>query len=585
MKDIYNRYKIIIVLIFLIAVYFNSFDFIDIKLKDYFYQQGRKASNEIVIIGIDDESLKENGRWPWSRIKMADILEVIEKGEPAVVEFDIVFSEESNEKEDEYFNKVLKKYDNVYLAEYAKLEDSTTKGKIISQNWICPIDKFKKVSNLGNINIIPDYDGIVRKIPLVIENSQKKSISMPYLLYKDYMKNKELNYISVDKNNFNIFIDYKIDFKVLSFNSVLNRKIFLDEDISEKLYFKDKIVIIAPFTTGIDDYYYTSLQKNKQIFGAEIQANIIDNLLNNNLKKEINRGIMVLIVLVFIIISLVIIEKMSPICTFLMYIVLNIIYIIFSIYMYELGIIINIIYPIIWTIICYSLFYIIKYLKQLKKVKEVTNIFGEYVSPKIVKELINKGIDNIHLGGISKYVTLFFVDIRGFTTISEKLQPNEVVDILNKYFSTCVECIFKYDGTLDKFVGDEIMALFNAPVDVENHELMAVKAAVMMRDKGEVLKSEVREKYNIDLSFGIGINAGEAIIGNIGTKFRMDYTAIGDAVNTAARLQGISKGFQIIISDNIYQKVKSYIDVVDLDYVQVKGKKEKIKIWEVKSIK
>ena len=168
--------------------------------------------------------------------------------------------------------------------------------------------------------------------------------------------------------------------------------------------------------------------------------------------------------------------------------------------------------------------------------------------------------------------------------MSEKLEPEKVVSVLNEYFENCVDSIFKYDGTLDKFVGDEIMAVFNAPIDLPNHELAAVRAAIDMRDNGRKLHDRVREEFGVELKFGIGLNSGYAIVGNIGTSFKMDYTCIGDAVNTAARLQSISKGGQIIISKSVYDKVKDYIEVTDLDEVKVKGKEEQIKIYQVEGL-
>jgi len=198
-------------------------------------------------------------------------------------------------------------------------------------------------------------------------------------------------------------------------------------------------------------------------------------------------------------------------------------------------------------------------------------MFEKYVSPYIIKKIIKQ--KKLKLGGERQEVTILFSDIRGFTTISEKNQPEKVVKMLNDYFNTATKIIQKNEGAVDKFIGDAIMALFNAPVKNTSHADNALKTAIQMQKEFK--------KQNINA--GIGINTGDAIIGNIGSSKVMDYTAIGDAVNTASRIQALAKTGEIIITDSTYNKLKLNKPKTTTRLVTVKGKEKPIKIHVIKT--
>jgi adenylate cyclase len=213
-----------------------------------------------------------------------------------------------------------------------------------------------------------------------------------------------------------------------------------------------------------------------------------------------------------------------------------------------------------------------KRLEEQKDKIKIKTFFERYVNPKIINELLQK--ERLELKGRRKKVTVFFMDIRGFTTMSEKMSAEQVVDVLNHYFEISTSIIFKYDGTVDKFLGDCVMALFNAPTDVKDHELKAVQAAI------EIQKA-IRKGGEVDT--GIGINTGDAIIGNIGSKHKIDYTAIGDTVNTASRLEGQTRAGEIVISKSVYDKVKHKFPTPHKENVMLKGKKKPVEIYRYKT--
>ncbi len=207
-------------------------------------------------------------------------------------------------------------------------------------------------------------------------------------------------------------------------------------------------------------------------------------------------------------------------------------------------------------------------LTEKKRLEAVRDMFRRYVSPAVVDRLPSDP-DQLKLGGQRQEISIVFADIRGFTSFSERLQPEELVVILNRYLSLAAEAVLKHEGTLDKFMGDAVMAFFNAPLPQEDHALRAVKAALDMQG---AIDEYNKAEDGAQLSYGVGINLGEAVVGNIGTAEQMNYTAIGDSVNLAKRLQETAGGGQILLSHSTYQKVKDYVDANRLEPVQVKGR-------------
>jgi len=204
------------------------------------------------------------------------------------------------------------------------------------------------------------------------------------------------------------------------------------------------------------------------------------------------------------------------------------------------------------------------------------------MAPAVIKKILDEGDEGLMLRGQRRCVTVLFVDIRGFTTMSENTQPEDVVDMLNMYLDLVATCIHKHGGTLDKFIGDAAMAIWNAPYDTEDFTMAAVQAALDMRSESGALGLKLQEAFGKTLQFGIGINSGDAVIGNIGASFRMDYTAIGDTVNIAARLESNAKPGQILVSRAVVDKLGD--GVVPVSYIgrlKVKGKGEEIEAYEL----
>ncbi|MFB0527821.1 MAG: adenylate/guanylate cyclase domain-containing protein, partial [bacterium] len=225
-----------------------------------------------------------------------------------------------------------------------------------------------------------------------------------------------------------------------------------------------------------------------------------------------------------------------------------------------------------------------KYATEEREKKRIKSIFQRYVSSQVVEELLTSP-DKVVLGGRRREITVLFADIRNFTGMASRMAPEEVVSILNEFFTMITEVIFKYNGTLDKYIGDAVMAIYGAPIEEENHAEKALETALEMQKRMGSLEKRFLERGIEPIKIGIGITTGEAVIGNIGSLRRMEYTAIGDSVNLASRLEEVAKPDQILISENTYQIVKDIVKAKVLEPMAIRGKAELVQVYEVLGLK
>lgn len=548
---------------------------------DFYHSRFSKTTNEnIIIVGIDDNSLDKIGKWPWDRMIYGDLIEKIEAGKPSAIGIDIIFSEKSsNSYSDEYLSEVLSKYDNIVVPSYGVFNDYTVEGEISVKQMINPVELFRKDSVQGHINIIVDEDGIVRQ-PLFRYYYENQAFdSFAYQLFKINSGKEDQEYEENKWSTRYIKFSGSTDtFENVSFYDVLSGEV-------PGSYFEGKIVLIGPFTRGLQDSYYTSADKQRVMYGVEIHANIIKNMIDKSFVEKLSGYIDFMILIGIAFLGYLILKIKNVMIATVSFATSYVSITSLSVLIYDRGYIINIFYPMLLLTFIAIYYLISKYMLEIFEKRKITNMFSRYVAPQIVKEIIKEGSESIELGGSRREISVLFVDIRGFTTLSEKAEPEEIVEILNKYLDLCANSIFEYDGTLDKFIGDATMAIFNAPLFLEDHALKAVYAALKMKNGAIELQEELENLYGVKVQFGIGINTGYAVVGNIGCKARMDYTAIGDSVNTAARLESNSKAGQILISKSTYEQVRDRVIVESLGSIKVKGKERSIDIYEVKGKK
>ncbi|GAB1476405.1 adenylate/guanylate cyclase domain-containing protein [Bacillota bacterium] len=578
-----------IILIFALLMFFNAFETMDKRLQDALYQKQLPIGAEVVIVGIDDDSLGALGKWPWPRDYHGELIRLISEGEPSVIGYDIILSEDSSEEgADDYLLQMAGNAGNVIFPTYGSFASSAKKGILEPIDMARPFSALAAVTGSGHINTMMDNDGIVRKTILYFEYEGEKIQSFAWEIYKQYEADSgkaelEMDAIPLDpwKRMSIRFSGEPRSFEIVPFFSVLSG------DIPGE-YFRDKIVLVGPTAIGLaDDYYFTPMAPHTPMYGVEIHANIINQLLAQKFWKEVPFGVQLMIMLALWVGAYFCFRRFKPWIGASTFFIIAVLFLAAAkiVSSSGSGYIFSFAYPLILIALQYVAALGEKFISEQLEKKRVTAVFGKYVAPQIVDKILEEGEAGLQLGGSRRDITVLFVDIRGFTPLSEAAEPEEVVSILNDYLTLCAESIFAYGGTLDKYIGDATMALFNAPLDLGNHQLRAVQTAWAMHLGAIPLQKKLEEKFGKTVRFGVGIHTGSAIVGNIGAAFRMDYTAIGDTVNTASRIESNSKPGQILISQEVYDHVKDYVEVTDIGPIQVKGKSKELQIYQIDNIR
>ena len=573
---------IIILLIMMVFTFFNTFETVENRLRDSYLDQENSVDTRIIILGIDDESLAELGQWPWPRNYHAEVIAKLIEGGAAAIGLDIMLPEPARyPEEDQALVEVALTTDRLVVPVFGLFERFTGAGQMDARMVSFPIPELAEAATLAHINTFPEPDGIVRRALTNYDYEGSNFRSFSYMLYRKYCEYEgieplELSEIPLDRWN-RYYVDFTGEpgtFEHLPYLWVLNG------DIPPE-YFEGKIVMIGPYAAGIEDYYFTPLDYQTPMYGVEVHANILQTFLDEKFKQEVPFGVNVLILLVLGAFSYYIFHKLSPIITAFVLAVISVVYLFAARQIFLQGKIIALIYPLVLIALIYLVLLAYRYIEEMLERRRVTDVFGRYVAPQVVDQILNTGEEGLKLGGSRREISVLFVDIRGFTPMSEKAEPEEVVEILNLYLNLTAQSIFKFDGTLDKFIGDATMAIFNAPLDVPDHAFKAAQAAEAMRDGSVPLEKELERRFGRTVHFGIGVNTGYAVVGNIGAEVRMDYTAIGDTVNTAARLESNAKPGQILLSQATYERIKDRVEVTPLGTIKVKGKEEGIEIFQL----
>ncbi|MFH1233646.1 MAG: adenylate/guanylate cyclase domain-containing protein [Patescibacteria group bacterium] len=583
-----KKYSTILIILLIISIVicllFSLGFFISWRNKfiDKLFIQGN-PSKEIIIVAVDNKSLQKLGRWPWDRKIQANLINKINEQKPQVIGFDVNFSEKSSEEADEELAQAITIAGNVILP--IEVELKIEKNKIIATSFLFSIEKIKNTAlNLGITNTPPDQDSIFRRLPTIVYDKNGQAYSaFASVIANFYLKSKGfyLPVIPVDKKGRMIinYVGKPGTFTTISASDVIDGKI-------QNTLLKDKIVLIGATAPDLHDEQITPVSAGHPMSGVEIHANAINTILNNDFLKPINiyAQLAIFIFLIFIVSFVLIWFRI--ITSSIITMVILAVYHIVSIIVFEKGIIFDLFYAILTIGLTYLVMVVWKYIVEYKEKKQIENIFSHYVSPEIIKEILADP-NKLKLGGQKKELTILFSDIRDFTAISEKLSPEKLVHLLNKYLSAMTDLIMESNGVVDKYIGDAIMAFWGTPIKQPNHAQFACQTALRMISILNEKRKEWQKKFGVELRIGIGINTGQAIIGNMGSSKRFDYTIIGDSVNLASRLEGVTKqyGVPIVISEYVKNQVNDKFIFRYLDKVRVKGKKEGIEIYELISLR
>ncbi len=534
-------------IILILLAKFGLFYTWNLRLTDELYG-GKPALQNIVIIAVDDKSLQEIGRWPWQRNVYADLLKYTTNA--SIVAFDIAFFEQT--PEDAQLGEAMRKAGNVLIAREYDFGRKTE---------LAPGAGFENIQT-GMVNIYTDQDGTSRSIPVKLEDKP----SLAYLVAQAYIGKEP----SVPGQR--ILVNYARGpgaYKTYPAADVINGRIASSE-------FENAIVFVGATAPDLHDDYIVPTSNGKRMPGVEIHAHAVQTILARQFLTYQTFTTLAVVILIISLIagflySTIKIRYSAPIMA-----ALALAYIIFSIFVFKKGLITNLVYPII-TIAATSLT-TISYMAAHESYnkKHILSLFGKYVSKDVVDHLL-KSEKSIELGGTEREVTSMFADIRGFTAMAEKMTPHQVITFLNHYFGDMTDLIFAHEGTLDKYVGDALFALWGSPLPDKDHAYKAVKCALAIQEK---LKTQHRKDIP-PINLGIGICSGPAVVGNMGSKQRQEFTAIGDTINTSSRLSGTASGGQIMITESTYKMIKGRVEVKQLEPLKVKGKEKPLIVYEV----
>ena len=651
-------------LLTLVSLYIYSIDltlFHTFELKSYDFKvrsRGvRPIGGQVVIIAIDEASLKQQGRWPWPRTILAHLVDRASEAGAAVIGFDIFFPEKdvyvplatveeamrhsdlrgmdseamiawlkNVGDSDRNFAAALDRSERsvlgyfVYSSDEKENRDAVpldpehlallefSQYSIVQRNDspehpvdLRPIQSagmslqelMIAANSAGFVSFIPAIDGVVRWVPLVMKHGEFLFPPLSLQILHETLKvplGLRIASYGVDQvrlgdrviptsENGDFLVNYygpPHTFTHYSASDVLSGKVGPKE-------LQDKIVLIGGTAAGTYDIHTTPY--GTLYPGVEVHANVMENVLQGDflLRPQWLRVLDVSMILVSGILLGLASRRLKAIGVSLLlfagvggYLALD--HFLFT----QKGLWIDSVYPIFTQVFVFTGIIIYRFVFEEREKRFIRGAFGQYLAPSVVDQL-TENPSLLKLGGEKKVLTAFFSDVAGFSTISEKLTPEQLVELLNDYLTEMTDIIHKYEGTVDKFEGDAIIAFFGAPVPFEDHARRTCFASLDMQNRLRVLREDLKNQGKHELFMRIGINTGPMVVGNMGSKSRMDYTMMGDAVNLAARLEGVNKQYKTytMISQFTYEHVKDDVETRELDMIRVVGKKERIIVYEL----
>jgi adenylate cyclase len=600
----------------------------------------------IVIVDIDEKSLAQEGRWPWSRDKLSFLVDILfDYYQVKVLGFDIVFAEPDTSSGlqlletlqhntlannpqfnevvdqirpqlafDEMFANSLKERDVVlsyYFNPNTNINPNSSLPKPVTSKQVTPTTLLQAKGYGSNLNILQDAavtggyfnndtvdsDGSYRRLPLLMTYNDDMYETLALAMYRKAMKVDDIQFNygegyadqkhieSLKLNSLSIPVDNRAvalvpyrgkqgSFNYISATDVLSGAVPIEA-------LADKIVLFGTTAAGLLDLRTTPVQN---VFpGVEVHANILSGMLDSSFKSKPSYMLGAEFLELFILAALVIFlyPKLSSIQAISTFSILIVAMFSLNIYLWQtLNIDSILATPIILLFILFLIQIYFGYFLETKKKNKLGKIFGQYIPKELVSEMSQSEHDYT-LKGESKEMTVLFSDVRGFTSISENMSPEDLCELINEILTPITQTIHQHQGTIDKYIGDAVMAFWGAPLDNENHAHQAVTAALAFTPVINQINSRFKEKDWPNIKMGIGLNTGTMNVGNMGSEFRMAYTVMGDAVNLGSRLEGLTKqyGVQIIVSETTKYATPD-IAYLELDRVRVKGKNEPVFIYE-----
>ena len=568
--------------------------------------QQEVITDKIITVEIDNDSIRERGQWPWPRNELAKDIEELYRMGAAIVVVPILFADADRMGGDQQFDEMLKKTPTII----GQIPANETKGNPVPrgiatigtpwQPWVYnykgavgPIESFAKSAiGVGMMLIAPEGDGVVRRMPLVvqIDGQLYPSLSMEILRVAagdlsyqmktgeggiEALRIPKYKKIMTDANG-SIWIDFKWKTKTYALNKLT------DNDS-----FEGKIVILSPTASGIDNPVATPVGviQSHDLIAASITTMMTGRNITRPFWSDLAELSATLVA------SLILTAAVLTLNWYFGAILLPIFlagsYYGSSYLFTEYSYLIDWSYPILTMFVVWSIAAFLRFMEEFRLRQQIKKQFEHYLDPRQVA-ILQKNPEALKLGGERREMSFLFMDIVGFTPISEHYKNNDdpegLVECINDYLDRMTKIVLNNGGTVDKYMGDCIMAFWNAPLDCENHAELAVRTSVECAIETENLKTAWKEKGLPEINIGSGVNTGTCIVGNMGSTTRFDYSVIGDSVNLAARLEataarGDYKDYPTIYSSYTMEQLPDTMPSKNIGEIKVKGKEELIKIY------
>jgi len=594
----------------------------------------RQPDANVAVILIDDASLKalesSLGRWPWPRSVYAGLLDFFALAPPKAVMFDITFTESQQNTDDDQalvaataeapfayhatrfvldqadasnqhqLNRPLPEQFSGTFSLNLRYGDTQIDGltSLQNNNFYLPFeDLWKSSAGIGVVDVNSDKDGVYRRVRLMHRYQDLVFPSLSTAALFDQWEPSEIikhdgklhigeRTIPLDSDE-KYLVNYYSEFKAYSISGIFAAIQQMQNGNTDKLIvdpreFENKYVFIGASAAGLFDLKNTPMDAS--LPGVNVHASITSNILQNDFLQQAPTWLTYVLIwlLIFITVYGIFLGKRG-VAQALLPIALGVTLFACAYYLFGQNWVINLASPALGIASSWLSSFAVLALTEGKEKQRFKNMMSQYLSPAVLNTVVDNHEEFAKAGiGSKERITVLFSDIRGFTNMSETLPPEKVVDILNHYFSDMTEAIFAEQGTIDKFIGDAIMAYWGAPVKMERHAFHAIRAAMQMEKRLVNVNQWLTNQSYPTLAIGVGIHTGHAILGNIGSDTKLDYTIIGDTVNLASRMEGLTKQYQtcVLITETTQQDVKDEIVCRLIDLVRVKGKKQPVRIYQ-----
>lgn len=564
----------------------------DAMLGDALKQRPAVPSPQIMVIGIDEATLGEYGAFTtWSREKTAELLEFLYADPaqaPAVVAIDVIFQGQTSPATDERLARAAAKGTTVVAGNlvYSGTTKLAEDGQRVFDPWNIQgmetaYPALLEASSTGFADACISGDGVVRSALLFTQVDGQQVPSFATQAYTQYLRasgqlapGQQPQLPATQDGICEFFYSAKSgEYQTISLNTVMSGAVPASE-------FAGKIVFLGAYASGMQDSYLTA-NGHTSTYGVEINANIVQALMDGRTAQPAP-ALPYALLTALAAFAVCLLAGMGG--------VLMAVLVCFGAAGVQLllGVLLagqGVTFPQLYGLIVFALILAAcimqRYVRERVQRRRAMRMFGQYVDPKVVEKLDRETVGSVQLSGEERDVSVLFVDVRGFTTMSEGLPPAEVVSILNEYLAMVTECIFRHGGMLDKYVGDCAMAVFNAPLDQDDYCYRSVACAWDIASGSTQLGERLQERFGRGISYGVGVHCGPAVVGNIGCEFRKDYTAIGDTVNTAARLEANAPRGEIYISRELLERLAGRVQAEPVGPLALKGKANAVEVFRV----